>query len=300
MNEGFVYREIIGRGGAWRTLLAHLAVRYGHTPEAEWAERIAAGRVLLDGAPASASRVLMAGQELRWVRPPWREPEAPGFYAVLHEDAALVAVAKPSGLPTLPGGGFLENTLLSLVRRRYPGASPAHRLGRGTSGVVLFTRTAEAGRTVAAAWRDRRVTKVYRARVEGSPARDVFSVEAPIGPLPHPRLGRVHAASPGGKPSRSDVRVIERHGTASLVEVAITTGRPHQIRIHLAACGYPLVGDPLYAPGGAFRGKGAALPGDTGYLLHALRLVLPHPATGLLLRLECPPPRALRSQNEGM
>ena len=171
-----------------------------------------------------------------------------------------------------------------------------HRLGRGTSGVVLLTRTAEASRTVSRDWRDQQVGKVYRALVEGTPERDAFEVNAPIGPVPHPALGRVHAANPEGKPSRSRVRVLERRGEASLVEVTIATGRPHQIRIHMAACGHPLVGDPLYALGGGLKEGTAARPGDLGYLLHAMRLMLPHPLTRKPFEVECAPPRILRTR----
>jgi 23S rRNA pseudouridine1911/1915/1917 synthase len=294
LNRGFTYREKIVAAGGGISLLDHLASRYGHTCKGGWRERIEAGWVLVDGVACRPEAVLRCGQEVVWARPPWEEPEVPLFYAVLHEDGALLAVAKPSGLPTLPGGGFLENTLLSLVRRRYPEASPMHRLGRGTSGVVLFVRTSEAGKDVSRAWRERRVTKVYRALVEGIPERDSFSVEAPIGPAPHPLLGFVHAADPSGKPSRSVVAVLDRRRDMSLVEVTIETGRPHQIRIHMAACGHPLVGDPLYAVGGGFQEGVLALPGDGGYLLHAMRLILPHPVTGSFLDVECAPPLSLR------
>ena len=294
LNRGFTYTEIIGGREEGRTLLAHLAARYGHTSAGEWLERISAGRVLLDGLAGRPDAVLKRGQGVAWVRPPWEEPQVPLVYAVLQQDEALLAVAKPSGLPTLPGGGFLENTLLSLVRRRAPEASPMHRLGRGTSGVVLFVRTSQAGKIVSRAWRERRVTKVYRALVEGTPVVETFIIDSPIGPRPHPLLGLVHAADPSGKPSRSDVRVLERRGETSLVEVTIETGRPHQIRIHMAACGHPLAGDPLYAAGGGFHGGTGALPGDTGYLLHAMRLALPHPITGEAFEVECRPPRVLR------
>ena len=105
--------------------------------------------------------------------------------------------------------------------------------------------------------------------------------------------GEVFAARTDGLPSRSEVRVLERRGAGSLVEVRIETGRPHQIRIHMAACGHPLTGDPLYAAGGGLRDDGTALPGDTGYLLHAMRLALVHPETGEPFAVECLPPRAL-------
>jgi len=216
-------------------------------------------------------------------------------FAVLFRDPELLAVAKPSGLPTLPAGGYLDHTLLALVRRHYPEASPVHRLGRGTSGVVLFARTAPAGKGVLEAWREHRVSKVYRALVQGHPTQDAFRVDTPIGPVPHPTLGSVHAASPQGRPSTSTARVLERREGSSLVEVVIETGRPHQIRIHMAASGHPLLGDPLYAIGGGLR-EGEALPGDEGYRLHAFRLSLPHPGTGVRLDLECQPPPVLRPE----
>jgi 23S rRNA pseudouridine1911/1915/1917 synthase len=296
MNEGYLYRERIGPDAAGRSLLQHLSRRRA-APISEWAARIQAGQVLLDGAPAEAGAVLRAGQELAWQRPPWQEPEVPLCAAVLYQDEDLLAVAKPRGLPTLPGGGeFLEHTLLSVVRRRVPEASPMHRLGRGTSGLVLFARTAAARSAVQRAFRARSVRKVYRGLCAGAPAADAFAVDAPIGKVAHPLLGSVHGASAGGKPSRSTVRVLQRREAGSLVEVEIETGRPHQIRIHLAFAGHPLRGDPLYGPGGTPLASAPALPSDLGYWLHAGLLSLPHPRTGKELVLECSPPLALQLQ----
>jgi len=219
-------------------------------------------------------------------------------FRVLFEDAALVAVHKPRGLPTLPGGGFLEHTLLAQVRVRYPEASPMHRLGRETTGIVLFSRTPESGALIQAAWRGRRVEKRYRALGSGLCARDSFEVSVPIGPVPHPWLGTLHAASERGRPALSRVRVVERRERDTLFQVDIETGRPHQIRIHLAWAGHPLVGDPLYGEGGLPRSGLPALPGDGGYLLHAERLAFPHPVTGQLLELWAPPPQELRLRDE--
>lgn len=293
MNAGFTYTETIDHRGQGIALAVYLARRYAHSGEAEWRERIREGRVLVDGQPGHPEELLKLGQIVSWVRPPWVEPAVPLAYAVLFEDEDLLAVAKPSGLPTMPSGGYLEHCLLSLVRRRYPEATPAHRLGRGTSGVVLLARTPLAMRELAATWRDHRAEKIYRALVTGEPEQDAFTVTTPIGPVAHVRLGTVHAASPTGKASTSHARVLVRRGEASLVEVRIETGRPHQIRIHMAACGHPLVGDPLYAAGGGLLGT--ALPGDEGYLLHALRLSLPHPRSGEPFSVECAPPPGLRA-----
>lgn len=294
MNAGFEYRERVDARAAGETVLAHLARRYRHSDETAWRARIQGGEVRLDGAPTEASVLLRAGQSLVWRRPPWEEEPVPLAFAVLHRDAHLLAVAKPRGLPTIPnGGGFLTHTLLHLVRGLAPAASPLHRLGRGTSGLVLFGLTGEARAAVSAAWRTPAVVKVYRALVRGVPARDAFTVDAPIGPVPHPRLGRVHAVCPSGRASLSRVAVRAVRDGNALVDVAIDTGRPHQIRIHLAAAGHPLVGDPLYAAGGLPLPE-PGLPGDLGYRLHAHTLSLSHPATGVRLELECGPPPVLR------
>ena len=126
------------------------------------------------------------------------------------------------------------------------------------------------------------------------PALEAFTIETPIGLVPHPRLGQVHAASPVGQAGRlARARAGRRAAEDALVAVTIPTGRPHQIRIHLAAAGHPLVGDPLYVEGGV-PGPDPGLPGEGGYRLHAHRLALTHPATGRRLELECPPPPELR------
>ena len=291
MNAGFEYREEVGPAAAGRTVLAWLAGRYRHSTEAAWRERLAAGEVRLDGEVALAMDVLRPGQSLVWRRPPWEEPVVPLGFAILHRDEHLLAVAKPRGLPSVPNGGFLEHTLLARVRRLHPEAVPMHRLGRGTSGLVLFARTEAARRHVAAEWRAGRVEKTYRALVTGVVSVESLTIDSPIGLVPHPRLGRVYAASPAGRPAVSRVRVLVRRGDATLVEVTIPTGRPHQIRIHLAAAGHPLVGDPLYTAGGK---PGTALPGEGGYRLHAHRLALAHPLGGRRLVLECSPPPDLR------
>lgn len=292
MNHGYEYAEQVGVQASGQSVLSYLARRYRHSDQAVWLARVAAGEVLLDGARATAVDVLRPGQRLVWRRPPWEEPPVPLAFALLHRDEHLLAVAKPRGLPTIPNGGYLTHTLLYLVRRHFPEATPMHRLGRGTSGLVLFARTAAARAAVARAWRDRRVEKVYRALVAGVPAQRTFSIDAAIGLVPHPRLGQVHAAAANGRAALTRVRVLREASGNTIVEASIVTGRPHQIRIHLACAGHPLVGDPLYVRGGVPSWE-PGLPGDPGYRLHAHRLVLDHPALGVRLEMECAPPADL-------
>ena len=295
LNQGFEYLEVVGPDAAGESVLDYLARKHSRFGREEWAARIESHRVLLDAEPASAETTLRPMQKLVWLRPPWREPDAPLCFAVLYRDEHLLAVAKPPGLPTVPGGGFLEHTLLRLVRRSYVEASPTHRLGRGTSGIVLFARTSEAARKVSEAWRRGEVLKIYRALASGLIARDEFRIEVPIGPVPHAVLGRVYAATPDGKRSLSQIRVLKRDHGNSIVQVKITTGRTHQIRIHLAAAGHPLAGDRFYAAGGVPAEGTKALPGDAGYCLHAEQLSLVHPETGHWLEITCAAPPPLRT-----
>lgn len=294
LNKGYRYRIRIAEADAGASLLDFLSGNFAHSTEEEWRLRILEGRVLVDGNTPAPDVEIEEGQEIIWSRPPWREPEAPLCFAVLYEDEHLLAAAKPAGLPTLPGGGFLENTLLALAERYAPGAAPVHRLGRWTSGLVLLARDPGTAAALSRTWRTEKVVKRYRALASGSPSTSRFEVDAPIGPVPHSLLGSVHAADDEGKAASSSFTVVEKREDCFLTDAVIATGRPHQIRIHLAAAGHPLVGDPLYDAGGRPADGCAALPGDPGYYLHAAELRLPHPATGRELALWCAPPPLLR------
>ena len=290
LNDGYTYALTVAAGEHDRALSTVLAARYTHSPAATWIARLRAGEIDVDGRTVPDDRVVRRGQVVTWRRPPWDEPDVPLHFDLLHEDADLVVVSKPSGLPTMPAGGFLAHTLLALVRARFGWAAPLHRLGRHTSGVVVFARHADAAAALAAAWREHRVTKVYRALVGGSPPWDTCTIETRIGPVPHATLGTVFAASPTGRMARSDVTVRARRESTTLCDVRITTGRPHQIRIHLASVGWPLAGDPLYAAGGVPPTDTTVVPGDGGYHLHAIEVTLPHPRDGRAMVVQAPPP----------
>jgi 23S rRNA pseudouridine1911/1915/1917 synthase len=292
LNRGYAYTTIIGGKYHGQTLLPHLANLYPHSTPQAWQQILNNGEVTLNGVTVTGSESVTSGQTLVWNRPPWIEPDAPQHFEVLFNDPHLLAVNKPSGLPTLPGGGFMENTLLRLVQKQFPNANPVHRLGRGTSGIVLFAKTPQAASNLCANWNTPRIQKIYRALAQNIAQHDVYEILTPIGLVPHPRLGQVWAANPNGKPSKSLAKVISRSASnttnagTTTFEVSLNSGRPHQIRIHLASIGHPLVGDPLYGSGGQPLEHLPGLPGDGGYLLHAQFLKFRHPVTAEQINLE--------------
>ena len=290
LNRGYAYTTIISSKYHGRPLLSHLASLYPHSTAQAWQQRLDNGEVTLNGVPATGSESLTAGQTLVWNRPPWLEPAAPQHFELLFDDPHLLAVNKPSGLPSLPGGGFMENTLLRLVQKQFPNANPLHRLGRATTGIVLFTKTPQAAAKLTASWNTRAIQKIYRALAQNVAPQDAYEILTPIGLVPHPLIGSVWAANPAGKPSKSLAKVIARTAGTTTFQVSLHSGRPHQIRIHLASIGHPLVGDPLYGPTGQPLENLPGLPGDGGYLLHAQFLKFPHPITGEQLHLEAPLP----------
>lgn len=297
LNRGYCFRNIIPASDAGSTIVDFYCAHYGRFPREEWLRRIAAGLVRYAGAPARADQRIAAGAVLEYHREPWEEAEIPSNITVLYEDEHLAVFDKPDGMQVLPAGGFLENTMVALLRKRYDERlSPMHRLGRGTTGAILFARTTGAARLLSAALRERRVGKDYLALARGTDMSDAFSIDLPIGRVPHPLLGSVWNVCDGGKPSRTEVTVLARDAVKqiSLLQVRIPTGRTHQIRIHLAAAGHPLEGDRFYGASPADEEEGTALPGDAGYKLHSWKLRFPHPATGADMEIIADPPEVYR------
>ena len=325
MNNGWTYRDRITSSAAGQTVLAYYTQRYTHSTQQTWQARIDQGQICLNDRPTTVDTVLIAGAQLSYHRPPWQEPPVPLDFDVLYEDEHLWVIAKPVGLPVLPGGGFMENTLLHLLRdgkalpmeERFPDETPipVHRLGRGTSGAMLVAKSQTARSELSRQFRVRSTSsdasvaplrKIYRALVGPSSSdpnaqtflKDGFSCTFPIGKLPHTRLGYVYGRAnrddPKAMTAHSKCTVVERRSTATLLDVSISTGRPHQIRIHLAAAGFPLIGDPLYPVGGIPSPSSAAKPSDIGYHLHAYQLRFVHPYTGHPISITAEPPKILR------
>lgn len=306
MNQGWIYREQVKLAAAGQTVLDYYTDKYGHSSRQEWQTRIESGQISLNNQPTSSTTIVRSQDKLIYHRSPWVEPDVPLQFDVLYADQDLLVVNKPSGLPVLPGGGFLEHTLLWQLKKHYPQDTPVpiHRLGRGTSGLMLLGRSPLAKSHLAQQMRassskegsdqlTNQLRKVYRALVSGNSISDRLVIDQPIGKIPHPFLRYIYGATSQGKPAHSECRVVERYTDSTLIEVAISTGRPHQIRIHLAAMGYPLLGDPLYVAGGTFaeimtNQEQIPVPGDCGYFLHAYSLSFTHPRTLQKMVLERP------------
>jgi 23S rRNA pseudouridine1911/1915/1917 synthase len=292
-NHGYVYRARVGDADTGRSVLAFHVARFRHSDEAAWRESIDLGRVLVNGRRAVADEPLRAGDELEFRRPPWSEPDAPDSFDVVFEDEHVFVVVKPAGLQVLPAGPFSARTLLELVRSSHASraaAAPAHRLGRGTSGLIAFGKSAGGRSSLTRQFRERTLRKTYLAWVEGARLPNSFAARQPIARLAHGPL-HIYAAAERGRASLTLVRVlrreVERGCERALVAAQPITGRPDQIRIHLAAAGAPIVGDPLFGPGGT--PKSDVPPGAGGYLLHAAALSFAHPATAAWVKLRSLP-----------
>lgn len=262
------------------------------------------GRVQVNGRAARASQRVHGGDRVRVEIPPPApsalEPEDLPL-ALVHEDEHLIVIDKPAGLVVHPGAGVQRGTLVHALLHRYPeiaGVGGAgrpgivHRLDKETSGLVVVARTPRAYLGLVEAIRARRVRRGYVALVWGVPRTAEGTVEAAIGRDPRERK-RMAVVRRGGKAARTRWRVAERFGLAARLEVQLETGRTHQIRVHMAHLGHPVVGDPVY--GG--RGKKLlSLPEPERSLarallhclgrqaLHAAELDLSHPVTGEPLR----------------
>jgi RluA family pseudouridine synthase len=200
---------------------------------------------------------------------------------VLYEDEGLVGVDKPAGMATAAGGGIEDDASLHAWVTRHLGARTwiVHRLDRGTSGVIVFAKTAEAHRRLSRAFQDREIHKLYRAVVQGHLRRASGEIAEPLRGF---GSGRVAVDSRGSE-AVTRYRRLARLQDADLLEVEPLTGRRHQIRVHCYAIGHPLLGDTRY---GADRPVGGA----PRLMLHSTELRLPGPGAAPLILHANPPP----------
>ncbi|MFI5306168.1 MAG: RluA family pseudouridine synthase [Polyangiales bacterium] len=206
-----------------------------------------------DGRRRRPSEIVRAGEVVLLVRERFVEPEVPLDFELLCDDGTVLAVDKPAGLPMHPTATYHKHTLSHLLRERYGGdggyvPAIAHRLDRETSGVVLCGRTREAERALKKAFEAHSVRKTYLAIVCGEIAQEALRIELPMAPVREGLHVLMQVRPEDGLPAETELRVLERCAGHSLVELYPRTGRQHQLRVHLAAIGHPIVGDKLYGP----------------------------------------------------
>jgi 23S rRNA pseudouridine1911/1915/1917 synthase len=265
-----------------------------------------------DGRRARPSAAVRAGEVIVIRRPAPLEPEVPRWFHVLHEDASVLVIDKPAGLPMHTTAKFWRNTLTALLRELYPDErmDVAHRIDRETSGVLLVARGPEVASFLTRAFARRAVDKTYLALVKGAPP-DEGAIDLPLKLLDTPSRVMMGPARAGeGLPALTRYRVVRRFPSHALCEASPETGRQHQIRVHMAAIGHPIVGDKLYGAGEALFMRScdegvtpellAAFDGLARHALHAHRLTFPHPETRRDMTVESPLPEDLRAYMDAL
>ncbi len=285
----------------------------------EAVDLVDAGRVLVDGrAVERRSAPLLAGSELTVALPeasPPLEPDGSVSFDVVYEDRDLVVVDKPPGVVVHPGAGTRGGTLIAGLLARYPDMATlaavsdpirpgvVHRLDRGTSGLLVVARSVVAYRSLVAQMGARTVGRRYLALVAGTLPDERGVVDAPVGRST--RTPTKMAVTPAGRPARTRYVVVERYDRlfdgdrwaelpASLLACVLETGRTHQIRVHFAAIGHPVVGDDRY---GTRATQGVLAQGRL--FLHAAELSIDHPVSGDRMTWTSPLPADLRVVLEG-
>jgi 23S rRNA pseudouridine1911/1915/1917 synthase len=257
-------------------------------PRSDVQRAIAGGRVTVDGVARPKSFRLSGGERLEGeIGAQGPVAPEPGGVPVRYEDGDLLVVAKPAGMLTHPSSGTRSGTLVNrLLGMGVPLSSVGgderpgivHRLDAGTSGLLVVAKHDRVHRALSRMLAERKVERRYTALVRGSVEADRFTVEAPLAR----RRARVAVARASGVAASTDVEVTERLPAATLLEVRPRTGRTHQIRVHLATLGHPILGDRRYGGGGdEARRLGLGRP-----FLHARSVAFDHPLTGRRIEVE--------------
>lgn len=273
----------------------YLAQRFPSLTRSAVQRLIAEGKVLVNGQPTRASYQPAPGDAVT-VRLPEEEPSLPQPetmpLTVVYEDEHLLVIEKPAGMAVHPGAGRASGTLVNALLAHRPDIVRAdldpvrpgivHRLDRETSGLLVVAARRDVQAALQAAFKRRDVHKVYLALVHGALYPERAAIEAPIGRDPIHRR-RMAVLAEGGRHARTEYVVREMFGEYTLVEATLVTGRTHQIRVHMASIGHPVVGDRVYGR----RREAIRVPRQ---FLHAWRLTFQHPARREEMAFEAPLP----------
>ena len=231
------------------SVLDFLIETFPHVPAAEWRRRIADGLVSFDdGRVITETTRCVSGARIRYFRSVEDEPRAQASEEILDEDAHRLVADKPHGMPTTPGGDYLRRSLLYrlIERTGREDLHPVHRLDRETAGVVLFAKGKAAASAYGRLFGEHRVAKEYLAlaRVEREPGRSVWTVETRL--VAGEPFFRMRIAEGGAVNARTLVHLIEHRGRTGLFRLFPKTGKKHQLRVHLASLGFPILNDRYY------------------------------------------------------
>jgi len=278
--------------------LARLFPEYSRSRLQAW---VKSAHVTVDGAPAQPRDKVRGGERIDLsAQAPADVPDLAQDIplAIVFEDAALLVIDKPAGLVVHPGSGNRDGTMMNALLHHaralasLPRAGIVHRLDKDTSGLLVVTKTLPAQLSLVRQLQARSVKREYLALVSGvTPPQG--RIEAPIGrhPVQRTRMAVVER----GKPAITRFRTLRGGHNWSLVECSLETGRTHQIRVHLASIGHPLIGDPTYLGRGAARTLPPAARAFSRQALHAARLALAHPLSGQAMAWHSPLPADLQT-----
>jgi 23S rRNA pseudouridine1911/1915/1917 synthase len=278
--------------------LARLLPEHSRSRIASW---MRAGEVHVGGARAKPKQKVWGGEQVELGTEAELaatvEPHAPEALAldIVYEDGELIVIDKPAGLVVHPGNGNRRGTMLNALLHhapalaRIPRAGIVHRLDKDTSGLLVVAKTLPAQTSLVRQLQQRTVGRIYCALVYGD-VTEPGCVDAAIGR--HPVHRTRMAVVPSGRSARTHFRPVERFGNATRVECKLDTGRTHQIRVHLAAIGHPILGDPTYGPRRATADNRYGLKRQA---LHAIRLELDHPLSGVRMHWRSPLPADIRA-----
>jgi UPF0176 protein len=273
---------------AGRTLIEALQAIYPPYSQDQWLKEIEHGEITAPAASKRAwktvavtpERIVREGERFLHTIHDYTEPPIDPDLRLIHEDEAIVVIHKGAPLPLHPSGRYQRNTLEAILHDAYfpEKLRPAHRIDAMTTGIAVFTRKYSYASRLQPQFSAGTVDKTYLAWVQGEPKWNETECHLAIEDEPLPHGGR--SLGPSGAPASTLFRVLERNGGMALIEAVPKTGRTHQIRLHLAALGHPIQGDPLYLAGAACRSApedGSSEP----MRLHAWKIGFDHPITGL-------------------